>query len=211
MSEFDIDEKARELNLDFDYSLGGRRDEKRDEKKDAPEKKKYDYSKFKKSAYTADQIEKLLDGYDEVPAEARYSIPKGSHIRYQLVSDEFRPGGYVQNAYQLKGKPTLHLENSKDPKDAKYAKWPVVLEDVKVMWKKRTSEDARVQEVRAHSTQMAAESFERNQQIEMRLAALEAKLEKIIQFLGRKFGTAKPAAPTSARDTNTGTKVKRNL
>lgn len=206
--EFDIDEKAKELNFDY-LKQGGTKPKNVKDEKDTGDGKKFDYSKFKKTEYSEAEIEKLLEGYDEVPEGARYSVPKGSHVRYLLVSGDFRRGGYVQNAYQLKGKPTLHLETKKDPKEPGYSKWPLVLEDVKVLWKKRTSEDARVQEVREHTNQSLSVAFDQSQQLEMRMTKLEENVQKILMFLGRKFGNKPPTAASPA--TGVGTKVQRNL
>lgn len=123
-------------------------------------------SEFASTVYTDAEQDKLLIGYDPIPEDAIMLLRPGTHVRYMTTAGEFRRGGFVHNV-KTKGKPMVFLETGKDPKIAGYKKWPVAIEDIATMWKKRTLEDVKINEIQQHH----------RPELENRITALETQLE----------------------------------
>lgn len=119
---------------------------------------------FPSTVYTDQEQDKLLIGYDPIPQDGLMLLRPGTHVRYLTTTGEFRRGGFVHNI-KTKGTPMIFLETNKDPKAQGYAKWPVAIEDIQTMWKKRTIEDVKINAVQT------------NPDYETRIVALETQLE----------------------------------
>lgn len=98
---------------------------------------------YASTVLNADDIEKLLVGYDMVPREGWLLMPSGISIRYTTNDGDFRRGGYIHNILQPKPpRPgMIFLENYKDKNAPGYKKWPIVINNIKTIWKQRTLED----------------------------------------------------------------------
>lgn len=180
------------------------------------EKEKPDYSKFTSTPYTEAERAKLLIGYDRVPEEAWTLLLPKTHVRYITQDGKFRRGGFVHNV-QTKGKPRIFLETGFDAKAEGYAKWPVTLEDVAEIWKKRSAADVRINEVQnsagadaeqlraviAENAALRAEVDDLNAQVDS-LAADQKKLVQLVSKInervlrmtrGDAHASPKPATP----------------
>lgn len=136
-------------------------------KKAVPEPVKKDFSEYQATAYTDQEQDKLLIGYDPVPQEALLLLRAGTHVRYMTTAGDFRRGGFVHNI-KTKGKPMIFLETGRDPKVQNYAKWPLAIEDISTLWKKRTLEDVTIQQNKS------------SPELENRILALEGQVEHIL-------------------------------
>ena len=140
---------------------------------------KRDYSQFEPSFYNQDEREKMLMGYDAVPREAFELLKPGTHIRYLTTKGEFRRGGFVHNV-KTKGDKMIFVETSRKPTDPKYAKWPVAFDSIDTLWKKRTLEDVRINEVSKHS------DFEdRLHNVELSVEQVSNELKRLIQTVAK--------------------------
>lgn len=140
----------------------------------ASDPQKKDFADFKSTFYTNEEQDKLLIGYDPVPADALLLVRSGTHVRYLTTAGDFRRGGFVHNV-KSKGKPMIFLETGKDAAAPGYAKWPVAQEDIAMMWKKRTLEDVKINNVQA-----AERENPRTLELERRVVALETHVEHVV-------------------------------
>jgi hypothetical protein len=93
--------------------------------------------KYPKTAYTKEQIRKLLTGYIEVPHNKWADIPLSSHIRYLKKDGTFVRGGFVTNHWLNKeGKPFIHVANNFKKNAPGYKTWPMAHENVAKVFKK---------------------------------------------------------------------------
>lgn len=98
---------------------------------------------YASTVYTPEDQEKLLIGYELVPRESWLHIPSGVSIRYMLNDGKFRRGGYVHNILQPKSTHpgTIFVETNKSSSAPGYHKWPIVIDNIKYIWKQRTHDD----------------------------------------------------------------------
>jgi hypothetical protein len=149
----------------MDFNIKKRAPEKAEqvEKVEPVEQKKYEAT-----LYTQDEQDKLLIGYDSVSDDAWPLLRAGTHIRYITKDGKFRRGGFVHNVAKVKGKQFIFVETLRGgEKTPGYAKFPVAIEDISVLYKKRTVEDVRINE-------------NNTTEIENRIIALETNLEHAV-------------------------------
>lgn len=92
---------------------------------------------YPKTAYTKEQIRKLLTGYIEVPLAKWSDIPLTAHIRYVKKDGSFVRGGFVTNHWLNKdGKPFMHVANNLKKDAPGYKTWPMAHENVAKVFKK---------------------------------------------------------------------------
>jgi hypothetical protein len=139
--------------------------------------------------YTDEEQEKLLTGYDLVPEAAWMLLRPKTHVRYETKRGDFRRGGFVHNV-KVKGKPMIFLETGFDPKVPGYRKWPVTLEDVEKLWKKRTLEDVKIAEAQSSSASPELmhriDVLEQSQRsLDIQVTQLQDENKKLLRILGK--------------------------
>lgn len=159
----------QKLKFNMDFNL-----RKKIETEQKLEKIEYD-----PTIYTEDEKNKLLIGYDLVVNDNWGLLKEGDHVRYELTDGKFRRGGFIHNKVNIKGKPSLFIETARSPNSPGYVKFPVVLENVGKIWKKRTAESIAA-EVTETSIAMTDENLAR---LEARMNKFESDLHKVVLAL----------------------------
>jgi hypothetical protein len=166
----------------MNFDLGARARKVAGAKPEKNAQKDEEAPKYQSTHYTDAERDQLLLGYVEVPEDAWTLLRPHTHIRYLTKSGLFRRGGFVHNV-KTKGKAQIFVETGLVPGAPGYAKWPVTLEDVDKIWKKRTVED--VQMAESASTGI-------DEMAERRIDALEAitekqsrEIKKLIEIMGK--------------------------
>jgi hypothetical protein len=136
--------------------------------------------------WTAEEQAEKLNGYLEIPPEYWEHIRYGTHVRYILKTDGFRPGGFVlKNPFDHKPKGGavekrfVKLQNGFNDKARDYQQWLVAYEDVAKFYVKT---DAGVM-VMMQSLEVAVKGLNENirklaehsKKLELRVAGLEAR------------------------------------
>jgi outer membrane murein-binding lipoprotein Lpp len=140
---------------------------------------KFDYSEYKSSVYNDADQRQLLIGYDEVPTSAYDLLQPRDHVRYMTQDGKFCRGGFVHNV-KTTGEPMIFLENNMHSNSAGYAKWPVVIKNIKTMWKKRTVADVKINNLTANTGLEA-----RVEQLEMDLEKATADIRTLIMAISK--------------------------
>lgn len=144
------------------------------EKKEPEKEKEKEVPQYQSTHYTDEEREKLLIGYVEVPEEAWMLLRPHTHIRYLTKEGLFRRGGFIHNV-KTKGKPQIFIETGLVAGAPGYAKWPVTLEDVETLWKKRTVEDV----------QIASADDSRVSNLEALVEKQSREIKKIIEIMSK--------------------------
>lgn len=126
--------------------------------------------------YSEQEKKKKLAGYVEVPPDRWQSLPIRSHIRYEINTGEFRPGGFIQNRWTKDGNiPMLHLENGFDSRKPGYRKWPVAFGDVKTIW----TRPGDLEGAGSGSTSSTASTPTASPDLTARVAEIEARIGRL--------------------------------
>lgn len=174
--------------MDFDLSKKGgakpnveknnTKEEIKQEKSEAAEK---EYTKYKKTVYTTSDQERLLIGYDVVPPDAWLCLTPRTHIRYVTTNGEFRRGGFIHSVKAHNGA-IIFVENGLDSRQPGYVKWPVAINKVETIWRKRTVEDVKLADAINTDTTNLENRIDR---LETELDRTQVEMKKLIQVISR--------------------------
>lgn len=175
--------------MDFNLEARARALRGESEGRPAPETKETDagpVEAYLPTVYTDEEQERLLIGYEPVPEAGWTLLRPKTHMRYETQRGDFRRGGFVHNV-KLKGKPMIFLETGFDAKAPGYRKWPVALEDLARVWKKRTIEDVQIAEATVNpDVQHRVEIFEQRLHAQdMQIQTIQDEIKKILHIISK--------------------------
>jgi len=131
--------------------------------------------KYESTVYTTLEQDKLLIGYDEVSLADIIKLPNKTQISYLLKDGKFRIGGKIHNI-NLKSTPILiFLESGYG---VGYNKWPVAIDNLAKVWKKRTLDTTQ-----AHNEEVEFLK-QQVQNMQQTIIDMQTEIKKIIQAVG---------------------------